>query len=528
MSVIQYQESKLRRVAILNRLSNFEHVSYQQLSEEYYVSRSSIANDISYIKYVFAKEGLNLSFDRFGTYFEGNEIQVQKVLKRMILNHFDELEIVREIVDRKLLETVERSFRESIADKQIEIPESYFSSIIVSILLMIQRSREGKKISLKGKNQYGKYFLEFNKYPLVCELLHQLEEQRIYQFSQEEVQYLTYVIVGSGLCFFMKNETIPLVFREKIRQLIQKVSRGIQIDLTQDSRLEEDLLVHLYQLLLRIEAQTTIVNPLIDEIKQNYPSLYGVVWFALNDFRWPYQVSLSEDEVGFVAIHFQAAIERVKRLNRLLFVCPNGMGTSSFVSAKIRRILPDIDSIETASVDIPKQIRPVVRISPMVTARDMKRIMNHYIDLVIDNEQINIEGSISEKVKHLISSNVYFDHLDSKEAAIRFLVDQQQFENEDLKQRFLHSIFEREEIQSTYLENGFAIPHGNPNVVKQTSVAVLIADKPFSWGYQKADIVVLLMIREEDVKEVEPVMKMVMQGIEDKNWFISKMLEVRE
>ena len=61
MSVIQYQESKLRRVAILNRLSNFEHVSYQQLSEEYYVSRSSIANDISYIKYVFAKEGLNLS-----------------------------------------------------------------------------------------------------------------------------------------------------------------------------------------------------------------------------------------------------------------------------------------------------------------------------------------------------------------------------------------------------------------------------------------------------------------------------------
>lgn len=352
-------------------------------------------------------------------------------------------------------------------------------------------------------------------------MLYQLEEQRIYQFSQEEVQYLTYVIVGSGLRFFMKNETIPLVFREKIRQLIQKVSRGIQIDLTQDSRLEEDLLLHLYQLLLRIEAQTTIVNPLIDEIKQNYPSLYGVVWFALNDFRWPYQVSLSEDEVGFVAIHFQAAIERVKRLNRLLFVCPNGMGTSSFVSAKIRRILPDIDSIETASVDklnrldlfdvdliistvdIPKQIRPVVRISPMVTARDMKRIMNHYIDLVIDNEQINIEGSIAEKVKTLISSNVYFDHFDSKEAAIRFLVDQQQFENEDSKQRFLHSIFEREEIQSTYLENGFAIPHGNPNVVKQTSVAVLIADKPFSWGYQKADIVVLLMIREEDVKAVE-------------------------
>ncbi|OTE82898.1 transcriptional antiterminator, partial [Escherichia coli] len=93
---------------------------------------------------------------------------------------------------------------------------------------------------------------------------------------------------------------------------------------------------------------------------------------------------------------------------------------------KLNRLdLFDVDLI-ISTVDIPKQIRPVVRISPMVTSRDMKRIMNHYIDLVIDNEQINIEGSISEKVKHLISSNVYFDHLDSKEAAIRFLFDQQQ------------------------------------------------------------------------------------------------------
>ena len=207
--------------------------------------------------------------------------------------------------------------------------------------------------------------------------------------------------------------------------------------------------------------------------------MYGVVWFALNDFRWPYQISLSEDEVGFVAIHFQAAIERVKRLNRLLFVCPNGMGTSSFVSAKIRRILPDIDSIETASVDklnrldlfdvdliistvdIPKQIRPVVRISPMVTARDMKRIMNHYIDLVIDNEQINIEGSIAEKVKTLISSNVYFDRFDSKEAAIRFWLIGNSLRMKIQNSDFSTLFFEREEIQSTYLENGFAIPHGN-------------------------------------------------------------------
>lgn len=35
------------------------------------------------------------------------------------------------------------------------------------------------------------------------------------------------------------------------------------------------------------------------------------------------------------------------------------------------------------------------------------------------------------------------------------------------------------------------------------------------------------MIREDEAQEVEPVMKLIMQGIEDKEWFISKMLEVK-
>lgn len=167
MKVMHYQENKMRRITILNRLLNFEHLSYQQLSDEYFVSRSSIANDLSYVKDIFTKEGLNLTFDRSGTFFEGNEIQIQRVLKRTILNHFNELEVVAELIDQQLLRRIEQAFRQGINEKQMEIPESYFKSIVISILLIIQRSKMGEKIDLIGKNQYGKYFLEFNKYPLV-------------------------------------------------------------------------------------------------------------------------------------------------------------------------------------------------------------------------------------------------------------------------------------------------------------------------------------------------------------------------
>ncbi|MGX7132069.1 BglG family transcription antiterminator [Enterococcus songbeiensis] len=547
MTKKDYVDSKSRKIIILLRLVSFEHLSYQQLSEEYLVSRSSIAADLSFIKELLAKDSLSLSFDNSGTYFNGNEIQAQKILKRMVTDQLKNGKSTDLVVSNTLLTKISNGFRKAIEEKKIEIPESYIQNIVISIALIVQRSKEGHYIQLEEKNQHGKFFLEFNKYPVVYELLKKLEDQGIYKFSSNEVQYLTYLIVGSGLNFFMKKENIPFSFRGKIRNLVQKISEGIQVDLTQDSRLEEDLLVHLYQLILRIEAQTTIVNPLINEIKQSYPALYGVTWFALNDFCKPYQISLSEDEIGFVTIHFQAAVERIKKMNKILFVCPNGVGTSSFVSAKIRRILPDINSIETASisklramdlsevdfiistVDIPENRRPVVRISPMVTSRDMKKIMNYYIDLVINNEQKKLElREISKDTQKFISKNIFFDNFSEKEEAIRFLIDKQEFSSERIKNNFTHSVFEREVLQSTYLDNGFAIPHGNPEFVEETSISILILDNSIAWMNQKVDVIVLLMIREEDAKEVESVMKLVMHGIEDKEWFISKMLEAKK
>ena len=71
-----------RRMQIFKRLINGEHLSYQQLSDEYYVSRSSIAKDIAYLKTLFVKENLLLRFDNSGTYFQGSESQIQRMLKR--------------------------------------------------------------------------------------------------------------------------------------------------------------------------------------------------------------------------------------------------------------------------------------------------------------------------------------------------------------------------------------------------------------------------------------------------------------
>ena len=87
---IENLTSQQRKYIILDRLINQEHLSYQQLSDEYFVSRSSIANDISYIKKLMDREGVEISFDNSGTYLKGSEVKYQKIIKQIVLTELSQ------------------------------------------------------------------------------------------------------------------------------------------------------------------------------------------------------------------------------------------------------------------------------------------------------------------------------------------------------------------------------------------------------------------------------------------------------
>lgn len=123
-------DSKYRKFLIVKRLLDQEHLSYQQLSDEYYVSRSSIANDLSFIKELFSKEDLALTFDNSGTFFKGSEVQIQKILKRTILNLLNSDLSVEIFIDSELMQKVSQGFYKSLTEKK-----SRFLKAICKILL---------------------------------------------------------------------------------------------------------------------------------------------------------------------------------------------------------------------------------------------------------------------------------------------------------------------------------------------------------------------------------------------------------
>ena len=537
-------DGKSRRQEILQRLFRYEKLSYQRLSEEFYVSRSSIANDLVFVKRLFQEAGLKLSFDNSGTYFKGGEIQLQQVIKRLILRLLKEEKTLEAYVDEPLLTDLISLLRDFLEEKKFIIDENFILNQSIGIAVLISRAKEGYTIKVSPEKEMKHLFDDVNQFPLALDFLQILENLGIYHFTTDEMEYIATLFIGGNLRFWLEDIDLPLGFKNRISLLIKHVSEGLQEDLTGDEKLQKDLQFHLYQLLLRMKSQTTLLNPLTEDLKAQYPILFGFVSFEMADF-FDMKQALSEDEIAFILIHFQAAIERQKSAKKILFVCPNGIGVSSYISAKLQRFLPnmsdfsviaksrleevDLESTSFIISTVPLESMgvPVVEISPVITADDLKRIMNQYIDLILLEDKTRHE---KEDFLTLLDSDlirVYFMDFVDKKDVLHYLIHQQEQQLEGTAEDYLASVFSRENSQSTYLDNGFAIPHGNPKLVKKSGVSIVILDQPIIWGLDKADVLILLMVKEGDASLVGNVVKLVMRGIEDKQWFINKMLEVQ-
>ncbi|MGM0168848.1 mannitol operon transcriptional antiterminator [Enterococcus sp. AZ135] len=144
---------------------------------------------------------------------------------------------------------------------------------------------------------------------------------------------------------------------EKIIELIQGIENRLGITLADNSDLIIGLQKHLSKAINRVNSGISIRNPLENEIKQNYHSLYVMVTesssetFGKNFFP--------EDEIGYLVLYFAVALDKLVRKSfRVLVVCSSGMGSAKMLSSRLEREIPELyvkkitSLIELVDIDI--------------------------------------------------------------------------------------------------------------------------------------------------------------------------------
>src|SRR5699024_3226122 len=81
-----------------------------------------------------------------------------------------------------------------------------------------------------------------------------------------------------------------------------------------------------------------IRNPMLEEIKQNYPFAFDIGVVASKMIEKDLKVQVSESEIGYLALHFEMALNRnnidEKKLN-IILVCNSGLTSSQLIKYKL-------------------------------------------------------------------------------------------------------------------------------------------------------------------------------------------------
>jgi mannitol operon transcriptional antiterminator len=158
---------------------------------------------------------------------------------------------------------------------------------------------------------------------------------------------------------------------------------------------------HLSRALDRARHGLLIHNPLLAQVRQAYPGLWLAATEVLAELSGQIGVSIPAGEVAYVTMYMGVAHELNQRhqrtpRRRVVVACPSGGVTVWMMVSRLQRNLPELEIVEITSVrhlsrldrsrvdavistaQVQCREVPVITISPLVGADDVRRIRAHF------------------------------------------------------------------------------------------------------------------------------------------------------
>lgn len=436
-----------RRIEILKMLllNSNSSTSINQLSEKYYVSKTSIVNDLKYIEEWLKNYNITLSKTLEGTKIVGKEADIRKAIASLledILNNNDGEDEIQEftridvatfsallkIFDLDSITFIESIIWELEKDLDYYITQPYYINLITHILICLKRLKEGNQIEINEERIKNIDNLNKRVYDNVLNLVNKIYEKYGVLTSNEEIYYIYKYIVSSGFGNTLDNnmkvsENYINNSEEVTKMMIDIMSLFLGVDLSQDELLSRGLLLHMKPMLNRLKYDIQIKNPLFKEIEERFTEILGLCRLSIEIMSEYYNLSnISMDEISYLATYFQAALENSTSEKRVLVVCHSGYGTSQLLAARLKKAFPqwtivdvvsvhmlknmdmsDIDFIvSTVDVDIKDKMHIVV--SALLMDSDIKNIKNTLMNTSMNNKNIDLK-SLALKIEGNIFIN---------------------------------------------------------------------------------------------------------------------------
>lgn len=335
---LQYS-SKDRQLYILNQLlANNKKTTTSSLQNELYISRPCVYKDLEKVKEWLMEKDIDLVFDKEkGFVLHAGEKRIRKAILDLFLLSEDYDELV-DMLERKnnsdnvnyaAINYFSYSQKEDILwidyekvkkiilgleDKlNVKFIGTDLTRLTIEYSLAITRMLDGKFVDMKESTLIG--LQELSEYEKMFEVAKEIEEEFHIEVPEEEIGYL----FGNTIVSKTHLEDIQWNIDEKTLVINKIVTQEI-VELTKESYKISDelnfyngLIHHLKSVTNKIKYGLDFDNILVDEIRRNYPGPFEIALKSKSIFEEYYSFEIPLEEVGFIALHIAAAIERSKK-----------------------------------------------------------------------------------------------------------------------------------------------------------------------------------------------------------------------
>jgi len=520
-SQTEVDKNQLQQLLIFHLLVAKDRLSLEELAEKLFVGKRTIHKELVELHSFFEYHHLQLvSKTKLGTFLKGDEQEKRQLLVKT-LRHMQKEDpqspSLKEFFAKDTLKVIHHTLKDVFNESHLEQPAG-LSSVEIHIYFMLERMRQYQHVKLsKDENELVDHTQEQQ---LSSRILAKLASIYPIEFSPDEINYLALRLAN----LFTKSQANTR-FQEKSRllanHLIEQVEQFLGYSLKEDQQLKQNLSSHLSSTYFRLNCGLQMFNPLTKNVFSTYTQLFLVLQLILEDYFEGEDFYVPQAETAYLTIHFQAAIERHQhqksRRYRTVLISEYSKAMAVFLEARLNRELPELmimdlveykpelEKMELSSVDfiiatLPFKHTsiPVIEISPMITETDLAYVTKYML------EHVPTKKKKSFDLANFTHPFLIFPHLNLTDTAeILHFMGSVLVEHHYVLPEFIDSIVERDRHSSTRVAPFVTIPHGNPMYVRHSMIAIATMKKPVVWHGEKIQIVMLLAITKNDLKNPE-------------------------
>ena len=513
----EYRESELIKRLFINQ----EDLDIYDFAEEMYVTESTVHRDIDKLEKNLGQFDLKIRIKHDQLFVDGDEWNIRKALQSYVIQaqSLGREEKIERFFSEKDIEICYEAISRLSQKYHHQFSEEYSCLLLVECLVFKKRTENNNCLTERTSNLIND-LNHLEVYFFSGELLESIINKSFSEISPYEIEAMSYSLLAYG--FSIQSADYIQNIEHQVNELINKVSNLLSLDLSKDNHLKLMLSNHISKMIFRLRNQIYITNPALEEIKKQYSSLFNVIWIAIRGLSKYYEINISNEELAFIVIHFQLAIEKIVKPLNIVVICQNGIATSELIMSKLHKIFDsdakitninarELDFYDLSNIDLiistialPEVKVPVIEVSPILTKDEIESIRSFYSEHMTDNYTLmrtSLDGRKFnlESLQTLIKKpSLIRETVKSKKECIEKMIRECDATNRRIKE-FKESILERETLGSTSVYTGVALPHCDPRFVEQSELIVMTLDKPINWGKNNVKLIILIAVAENDI-----------------------------